>query len=192
MTTSTTVILISLALMVTAEPVRQRFTPRRGLARQEEAPIAPSPAPTGYPAAGITPEIPFDLPSSTDKPEATYLPPDNTYGPPEVVYGPPQSVGEVAPEITPEQPLQEDDVPPTVEEEEESLGDSKQKPDNDEDVPLALSDDGTVIAVSTTLDQPQNLARLYQRFPQARKRGQLPVPERLILMRGSRYSLRRQ
>ncbi|EDW72665.1 uncharacterized protein Dwil_GK17126 [Drosophila willistoni] len=166
-----------------AEPLRRRnFS-----ARQVEAPSPPSPAPTGYPLAGVTPEIPFDLPSSTvePQPEINYLPPDNTYGPPaepDNVYGPPTN--------------DEDIAPPTVEDEEEQQPEddiAKQQPvddvppqDEEEDVLVEVAEDGTVIAVSTTLDQPQS-GRLYQRFPQGNRRqpqpASGPVPQRLILRR---------
>lgn len=91
-------LLLLVALCAAETPTRYRTAARRPagarvrfLARQE---VAPAPAPTGYPAAGVTPEIPFDLPSSTVKPDVSYLPPDNTYGPPsppqpDATYGPP-------------------------------------------------------------------------------------------------------
>ncbi|XP_017494846.1 PREDICTED: DNA translocase FtsK 1-like [Rhagoletis zephyria] len=93
--------LLLLATLCAAEaPTRFRIAARRPsvargrfLARQQAVPAPAPPAPTGYPAAGVTPEIPFDLPpSSTNKPDVTYLPPDSTYGPPtqpEATYGPP-------------------------------------------------------------------------------------------------------
>ncbi|EDW70992.1 uncharacterized protein [Drosophila virilis] len=181
---SSAILLLSLAVLANSEPLRQRFVPRRGLARQEQA--APSPAPTGYPEAGITPEVPFELPSSTAQPEASYLPPDNTYGPPDSVYGPPTTVDEVAqpdqvPEVEPELPIETDDIPAP----EDELPDAKQQPAADvdeEEVLVQVAEDGTVIAVSTTLDQPQDNkpARIYQRFPQGRRRQQ-PVPQRLVL-----------
>ncbi|XP_023173086.2 E3 ubiquitin-protein ligase RNF12-B [Drosophila hydei] len=185
---TSTILLLSLAVLVASEPLRQRFVPRRGLARQEQAAL-PSPAPTGYPEAGVTPEVPFELPSSTAQPEARYLPPDNTYGPPDSVYGPPTSVDEQPqlddlpePQPEPEQAIETDDIP-----EEETPVDAKQQPAEDVDeepVLVQVAEDGTVIAVSTTLDQPDDKkpARIYQRFPQARRRQQ-PVPERLVLRR---------
>ncbi|KAM8707702.1 hypothetical protein ACLKA7_014780 [Drosophila subpalustris] len=177
------ILLLGFAVLASSEPLRQRFVPRRGLARQELA-APPSPAPTGYPEAGITPDVPFDLPSSTAQPEVNYLPPDNTYGPPDSVYGPPTSVDEVQPE--PEQPIETDDIP---EPEDEAAGVAKQQPaeeaeQEEEDVLVEVSEGGTVIAVSTTLDQPEiaKSARFYQRFPQGRRREQ-PVPQRLVLRR---------
>lgn len=190
--TSTVLLLVGLAALANSAQVRQRFVPRRGLARQEQAPL-PSPAPTGYPEAGITPEVPFELPSSTAQPEVNYLPPDNTYGPPDSVYGPPASVDEVQPEQLPEpEPEQEQEPEPAVEtddipasEEDDVVVDAKQQP-ADEDILVEVAEDGTVIAVSTTLDQPENpsvkSARFYQRFPQGRRRQQ-PVPQRLVLRR---------
>ncbi|BFF96646.1 uncharacterized protein DMAD_05237 [Drosophila madeirensis] len=185
---NTTVILIlSLMAVGTAEPLRRRFS-----ARQVQTPA--SPTPTGYPEAGVTPEVPFDLPSSTTKPELTYLPPDNTYGPPDntygapdTSYGPPGSTDvepqqDVQPEDQPENPIETDDIPPV---EDEVVGDAKQQPAEDEEELLVqVSDDGTVIAVSSSLDQPQPVqsARFYQRVPQGRRREQ-PVPQRLILRR---------
>ncbi|XP_017001265.2 zinc finger protein jing homolog [Drosophila takahashii] len=170
------VLVLSLIALGTAEPLRRRFS-----ARQEEAP--PSPSPTGYPEAGVTPSVPFDLPSSTVKPENTYLPPDNTYGPPDNTYGPPDNTygpPEVDPESQPENPIETDDIPET---EEESVDGAKLLPEEDEPQ-LEVSEDGTVIVVASSLDQPQpaQSARLYQRFPQGR-RSQQPVPQRLILRR---------
>ncbi|EDW40498.1 GL25275 [Drosophila persimilis] len=184
------ILLLSLMALSTAEPLRRRFS-----ARQVEAQAPASPTPTGYPEAGVTPEVPFDLPSSTAKPDVTYLPPDNTYGPPDNTYGPPDNTygppatadvepgQEPQPEDQPEYPIETDDIPPV---DDEALGDAKQQPaeDEEEEVLVQVSDDGTVIAVSSSLDQPQSVqsARLYQRFPQGRRREQ-PVPQRLILRR---------
>lgn len=190
--TSTVLLFLGLAALANSAQIRQRFVPRRGLARQEEA-APPSPAPTGYPEAGITPEVPFELPSSTAQPEINYLPPDNTYGPPDSVYGPPTSVDDVQeqeqlPEPEPEQEqepepaIETDDIP--APEEDEVVVDAKLEP-ADEDILVEVADDGTVIAVSTTLDQPKDTvksARFYQRFPQGRRRQQ-PVPQRLVLRR---------
>lgn len=190
--TSTVLLLLGLAALANSAQIRQRFVPRRGLARQEEA-APPSPAPTGYPEAGITPEVPFELPSSTAQPEINYLPPDNTYGPPDSVYGPPTSVDDVQeqeqlPEPEPEQEqepepaIETDDIP--APEEDEVVVDAKLEP-ADEDILVEVAEDGTVIAVSTTLDQPKDTvksARFYQRFPQGRRRQQ-PVPQRLVLRR---------
>ncbi|KAH8307192.1 hypothetical protein KR044_006937, partial [Drosophila immigrans] len=184
-TIRTAILLLGLAVLASSEPLRQRFVPRRGLARQEVA-APPSPAPTGYPEAGITPEVPFDLPSSTAQPEVNYLPPDNTYGPPDSVYGPPASVDEPEPEPEAVQPIETDDIPVPDEAEEETPGDVKLEQPEDENVLVEVSDDGTVIAVSTTLDQPEDQlpksARFYQRFPQGRRREQ-PVPQRLVVRR---------
>lgn len=193
--TATVLLLLGLAALANSAHVRQRFVPRSGLARQEQAAL-PSPAPTGYPEAGITPEVPFDLPSSTAQPEVNYLPPDNTYGPPDSVYGPPASVDEVQLEQLPEpEPELEQELVPEPEpavgtdeipapEEDEVVVDAKQQP-TDEDLLIEVAEDGTVIAVSTTLDQPEDSvksARFYQRFPQGRRRQQ-PVPQRLVLRR---------
>ncbi|XP_013104095.2 uncharacterized protein LOC106084738 [Stomoxys calcitrans] len=91
------IIAVSLAL-VAAGPAQRRQSKRTGAlrvqsvrksARQE---VAPTPA-APYPPAGVTPEIPFDLPTETEKPFAE---PDQTYGPPEAIpdetYGPPEAV----------------------------------------------------------------------------------------------------
>ncbi|XP_061390790.1 uncharacterized protein LOC133326130 [Musca vetustissima] len=86
---------VSLAL-VAAEPTHFRQAKRLGALRAQKTvrksarqEVAPSPAP--YPPAGVTPEIPFELPTETEQPFAQ---PDPTYGPPEVVpdetYGPPE------------------------------------------------------------------------------------------------------
>ncbi|XP_055856224.1 mucin-7-like [Episyrphus balteatus] len=97
-----TVLVVLAATAVMAEPVRFRGNSRgsRFFARQEVAPSS-SPAPAAgdapYPAAGVTPSIPFELPNepTTVQPDNTYLPPapvptpDNTYGPPQDTYGPP-------------------------------------------------------------------------------------------------------
>ncbi|ALC45228.1 CG14569 [Drosophila busckii] len=162
--------LLAFTLLATADALQQRFVPRRGLARQVQA-EPPNPSPTGYPEAGITPEVPFELPSSTAQPEVSYLPPDNTYGPP--------LSGDA------EVPQPETDDIPATEEEDLPPSDAKLVPSPDEeDVLVQVSDDGSVIAVSTTLDQPESgkSARIYQRFPQGRRRQQ-PVPQRLVLHR---------
>ncbi|XP_023173150.1 mucin-7 [Drosophila hydei] len=103
--TSSVLILAALAAVSVAEPARLRSRSSRfRLARQEEAPpaptdpavdIAPTPASAPYPPAGVTPAIAFDLPTETEteaQPDLTYGPPDNTYGPPaepDNTYGPP-------------------------------------------------------------------------------------------------------
>lgn len=113
----TIVAIIAIALaLVAAEPPRFRQSKRFGnlkiqnnrksYARQEQAPdAAPSSAP--YAPAGVTPEIPFDLPTETEAPAAE---PDQTYGPPEQTpddtYGPPEQTPDETygpPEPTPDQ-----------------------------------------------------------------------------------------
>ena len=86
----------------TAEPPSNRGRRPQGiqsrlrfLARQEAAaplPAAAAPeeqatatASAPYPPAGVTPEIPFDLPPKTETPEQ----PKQAYGPPDTTYGPP-------------------------------------------------------------------------------------------------------
>lgn len=96
--------------VVQAEPPRFRASLRRApgrfLARQE-AEIADSPddappavaadQPAPYPPAGVTPSIPFDLPTETEAPL-----PDEVYGPPEEeptpdpTYGPPEETTTIA------------------------------------------------------------------------------------------------
>ncbi|XP_016959608.1 uncharacterized protein LOC108030925 [Drosophila biarmipes] len=188
--TPTVILVLSLMALGSAEPLRRRLS-----ARQEQTP--PSPSPTGYPEAGVTPSVPFDLPSSTVEPENTYLPPDNTYGPPDNTYGQPDNtygppeddlspVADTESQPQPENPSPEtDDIPET---EDESVDGPKLQPadaDAEEDEPqLEVAEDGTVIVVASSLDQPQpaQSSRLYQRFPQGR-RYQQPVPQRLILRR---------
>ncbi|TDG44074.1 hypothetical protein AWZ03_009499 [Drosophila navojoa] len=104
--TSSLLILAAIAAVSVAEPARLRSRSSRfRLARQEEASpapvdpavdVAPTPASAPYPPAGVTPAIPFDLPTETEteaQPDLTYGPPDNTYGPPPAepdnTYGPP-------------------------------------------------------------------------------------------------------
>ncbi|XP_037953681.1 titin [Teleopsis dalmanni] len=195
--------LIILAVAIcAAEPPRfrtvQRFRNGRFLARQV---AVPSPAPTGYPEAGVTPEVPFDLPTSTVKPDSTYLPPDNTYGPPQQpdeVYGPPEAdINQPdntygPPDVTAIE--EEEDVPSIEEAPQPEIKDKQPEnpvPANEDDVLVAVAEDGTVIAVSTSFDQDkvdtveQQSARLrqfYQRFPQSR-RAPAPVPARLIRAR---------
>ncbi|XP_037805481.1 fibrous sheath CABYR-binding protein-like [Lucilia sericata] len=91
----TAIVVLALAICVVADPIRQKPLRRRVSARQQ---ALPTPAPTGYPAAGVTPEIPFELPTETEKPEIVTQQPDEVYGPPEVdaqqpdeVYGPPET-----------------------------------------------------------------------------------------------------
>lgn len=88
-------VVLGLVAICSAEPQRRFITNTnsrrngairsnlRFLARQEAAaPEAAAP----YPAAGVTPETPFDLPTET---EAAPVQPDQTYGPPDSTYGPP-------------------------------------------------------------------------------------------------------
>ncbi|XP_065365577.1 fibrous sheath CABYR-binding protein [Calliphora vicina] len=91
----TAIVVLAFAICVAADPIRQKPLRRRVSARQQ---VLPTPAPTGYPTAGVTPEIPFELPTETEKPEIVTQQPDEVYGPPEVdaqqpdeVYGPPES-----------------------------------------------------------------------------------------------------
>uniref|UniRef100_A0A1B0BPC3 DUF4794 domain-containing protein n=1 Tax=Glossina palpalis gambiensis TaxID=67801 RepID=A0A1B0BPC3_9MUSC len=84
-------ILIGLTMaLVAAEPLRFRASKKQSifLARQEVPPTTQDTAAIApYPAAGVTPEILFELPTETEKPEQTYGPPvaapDQTYGLPE-------------------------------------------------------------------------------------------------------------
>ncbi|KAH8270176.1 hypothetical protein KR018_005204, partial [Drosophila ironensis] len=176
---SCVILIVSLAVLGGAEPLRHRVS-----ARQVQD--LPSPAPTGYPEAGITPSVPFDLP--TAKPESTYLPPDNTYGPPANTYGPPDNtygppegdyVSEPAegPEPLPENPVETDDISPAEEEETPEEG-SKLLPEEDEPQ-VEVTEDGSVIVLASSFDNPQS-ARFFQRFPQGRRRD-VPVPQRLTL-----------
>ncbi|XP_016990823.1 proline-rich extensin-like protein EPR1 [Drosophila rhopaloa] len=104
--TSSLLLIAAVAAVSLAEPARFRGrSSRLQFARQEQAPedqavpadpavdLAPTPASAPYPPAGVTPEVPFDLPTETEaQPDLTYGPPaepDNTYGPPDNTYGPP-------------------------------------------------------------------------------------------------------
>ncbi|XP_061400621.1 splicing factor, arginine/serine-rich 19-like [Musca vetustissima] len=166
-----------------ADPIRQKPLRRRVSARQEVAP--PTPAPTGYPPAGVTPEIPFELPTETEKPEPQ---PDEVYGPPEPqepqpdeVYGPPETTetNTDAAEEFPQEQAPEEEVVVPVEEELEEEAEAEDVDEVEEEV--LLNDDGTVIAVSTSFDQGEKPARLvYQRFPQ-RRQPPASVPARLRL-----------
>ncbi|XP_058983719.1 fibrous sheath CABYR-binding protein-like [Musca domestica] len=192
-----------------ADPIRQKPLRRRVSARQEVAP--PTPAPTGYPPAGVTPEVPFELPTETQTPDEVYGPPeapepqpdevygppeatepqpDEVYGPPEAVepqqqpeepqpdavYGPPETETTSTTEVAEEFPQETEEVVPVEEElEEEAEAEAEDVDEVEEEV--LLSDDGSVIAVSTTFDQKP--ARLvYQRFPQ-RRQPPTSVPARL-------------
>ncbi|KAM7348890.1 uncharacterized protein ACRADG_008052 [Cochliomyia hominivorax] len=184
----TVICVLALALCVAADPIRQRPLRRRAFARQE---ALPTPAPTGYPEAGVTPEIPFDLPTEAkqpefvnqqsdevfDTPETEAQQPDEVYGPPETdlahqpdaVYGPPETESDAQTE----QPLETEAEPEDVEEidaEEVELAEELDEIDDE----VAVDDNGAVLSVSNTFEQPARL--VFQRFPQRR---QLPVPARL-------------
>ncbi|XP_053956847.1 uncharacterized protein LOC128862313 [Anastrepha ludens] len=218
-------LLLLAALCVAEVPTRLRSAARRPsgarvrfLARQQ---AAPAPAPTGYPAAGVTPEIPFDLPSSTVKPEVTYLPPDNTYGPPPqpaATYGPPVPHSTYGPPTeAPASPGVPDAtygppdntyLPPvesateeeaTVEEQQPTVPQSDvvdqpqnevEAPAEEEDILVAVADDGSVIAVSNSFDAPDSEAEqparlVFQRFPQGKRHtpADAPIPARLVKLR---------
>ncbi|KAH8388838.1 hypothetical protein KR215_001901 [Drosophila sulfurigaster] len=129
--TTTLLILAAIAALTSAEPARLRSRSRSSrlqLARQEAAPVdpvvdaAPTPASAPYPPAGVTPEVPFDLPTETEteaQPDLTYGPPaepDNTYGPPaepDNTYGPPaepdNTYGPPAPSADQDLPVEDAD-----------------------------------------------------------------------------------
>ncbi|XP_068149320.1 guanine nucleotide-binding protein G(s) subunit alpha isoforms XLas [Drosophila tropicalis] len=158
-------LLILLVIGITAEPARFRSRSSRfQLARQEAAAdpaqdLAPTAAPAPYPPAGVTPEVPFDLPTETEaQPDLTYGPPDNTYGPPAVepdnTYGPPPAAA-----------AEPDNIygPPATN-------------DATNDAPIdAPIDDGSSVspaaaeAIPASLIQPRN----------GRLRNRRPVPEKL-------------
>ncbi|XP_067613161.1 uncharacterized protein [Eurosta solidaginis] len=107
----TTIVMVSQAEATHFRPA-QRRTPNRFLARQEAAPTdaavgAPSDnsEPVPYPAAGVTPAIPFDLPTET---EATL--PDEVYGPPEAESTPDATYGPPAEMTTQSAPAAESDL----------------------------------------------------------------------------------
>ncbi|KAH8372286.1 hypothetical protein KR093_010936 [Drosophila rubida] len=170
--TSTLLILAALAALTVAEPARLRTRSRSSrlqLARQEAAPpapedpvvdVAPTPASAPYPPAGVTPEIPFDLPTETEteaQPDLTYGPPaepDNTYGPPaepDNTYGPPAE-----PDNTYGPPAEPDNTygPPA--------------PSADQDLPVEDADPASE-PIPASLIQPRN----------GRLRLRRPVPEKL-------------
>jgi len=197
-----------LVVICVAEPPRyrtaatQRFQRKRILARQEAAPLSP-PA-TGYPAAGVTPEIPFDLPTSTAKPDSTNLPPDNTYGPPSPPaaqlpgnsYGPPDNTYGPPPAPSYESTNVIDQVEPVVAEDEVPQP-APNANEEEEEIFVAVAEDGSVISISTAYDQGSAASAdgekestlsgrlVFQRFPQGRRRqpSPVPVPARFIQMR---------
>ncbi|XP_064551601.1 uncharacterized protein LOC135437557 [Drosophila montana] len=103
------VVLCSLLGLDASAAAGLRF-PGPVLQRQEAAP---------YPAAGLTPDPPFELPTEQaadfpepdltygppeEQPELIYGPPDEVYGPPDEVYGPPDDTyGPPAVDETPDQ-----------------------------------------------------------------------------------------
>ena len=124
---------------------------RKSFARQEEA-ANTTPSSTPYPPAGVTPEIPFDLPTDTEAPVAE---PDQTYGPPENT--PDQSYGPPAP--TPDQTYlpPETDAAPAITEPDNTYGPPTMdgQPDIEEpEVESIPSSDADV--VSENLIQPRN------------------------------------
>ncbi|KAM7356315.1 uncharacterized protein ACRADG_002120 [Cochliomyia hominivorax] len=180
----TAIVVLALAFCVAADPIRNRPLRRRVLARQE---ALPTPAPTGYPPAGVTPEIPFELPSETEKPQQpdeVYGPPetdvaaqpDEVYGPPETdvaaqpdeVYGPPETEATQQPDEV-YGPPEADAEPEIVEEEVLIVEEPEDLGEVEEEI---IVEDGTVIAV----EKPARL--VYQRFPQ-RRQPPTAVPARL-------------
>ncbi|XP_039967081.1 translation initiation factor IF-2-like [Bactrocera tryoni] len=91
--------------VVHAEPPRFRAALRRApgrfLARQQAAiadnaddvpPVVAADQPAPYPPAGVTPSIPFDLPTETEAPlpDEVYGPPEEEEPTPDPTYGPPE------------------------------------------------------------------------------------------------------
>ncbi|XP_075156876.1 uncharacterized protein LOC142230130 [Haematobia irritans] len=206
-------VLVLLAVICSnaANPVHQKSILKRRISARQQ--LAPTPAPTGYPPAGVTPEVPFDLPTETQQPDTVYGPPetepdviippteqpDAVYGPPEqeeqepeTVYGPPtQTEQESQPDAVygpPETELNATEFPgeevsqvqPSVEVDEEEEAEDVDEAEEE----VLLNEDGTVIAISTSFDNPnveEKPARLvYQRFPQ-RRQSPTSVPARLRL-----------
>ncbi|XP_037805488.1 uncharacterized protein LOC119599684 [Lucilia sericata] len=173
----TTIVVLALAICVAADPIRQKPLRRRVLARQE---VLPTPAPTGYPVAGVTPEIPFELPTETEHTDFVTQQPDEVYGPPEFdakqpdeaevqkpdeVYGPPET-------------QQPDEVygPPEADATPEIIEEVEEEADEETDAEEVAEDlDEEVVVDENTFEAPARLVA--QRFPQRRRL--VAVPARL-------------
>lgn len=187
---------LTLAVCIAADPIRQKPLRRRVSARQQ---VQPTPAPTGYPLAGVTPEIPFELPTETEKTDIVYGPPEiDTLQPDEVnstpedniqqpddVYGPPETVGQEPDEVygppefqtvqphgvygAPENEAIPEIVENVAQEDEEAEEEVKEvAEDLDEEGEKDVVDENdVVISVSSTFAKPERL--IYQRFPQRRQ-----------------------
>ncbi|KAH8373392.1 hypothetical protein KR009_005208, partial [Drosophila setifemur] len=157
---SSSIFLLSLAVLTFAVPMRRRFSTSRLV-------VPASPVYTGYPEAGVPPSVSFDLPSSKAKPKNT-LPPEITNGPPDNTYGPPDVTFVPVAQPQPDNPIKPD------EDEEEPVVDTKLLLDEkEEDEPqVEVKEDGTVIVVASSHDQPHGCshksARFRQRLPQGR------------------------
>ncbi|XP_037805486.1 uncharacterized protein LOC119599681 [Lucilia sericata] len=172
----TAIVVLALAICVVADPIRQKPLRRRVSARQE---TLPTPAPTGYPAAGVTPEIPFELPTENEHTDFVTQQPDEVYGPPEFdaqqpdeaevqqpdeVYGPPEFNAQQPDEVY--GPPEADTTPEIIEEVAEEETDAEE---------VAEDLDEEVVVDENTFEAPARLVT--QRFPQRRRL--VAVPARL-------------
>ncbi|XP_023293292.2 uncharacterized protein LOC111676578 [Lucilia cuprina] len=166
----TAIVVLALAICVAADPIRQKNLRRRVSARQE---VLPTPAPTGYPAAGVTPEIPFELPTENEQTDFVTQQPDEVYGPPEFeaqqpdeVYGPPEADVQQPDEVY--GPPETDATPEIIEEVEEEAEEETDAEEVAEDL------DEEVVVDENTFEAPARLVA--QRF---RQRRPIAAPARL-------------
>ncbi|XP_023309269.2 fibronectin-binding protein A [Lucilia cuprina] len=198
----TTVVIIAIALaLVAAEPPRFRQSKRFGslkiknnrkvLARQEQASEAAlSSAP--YPPAGVTPEIPFDLPTETEAPVAE---PADTYGPPEPTpdqtYGPPEQTPDETygpPEPTPDEtygPPEAEEVPAITE------PDNTYGPPTTDDQPAIEEPEAEEIPQSESNLVSENLIQPRNKNIRARSRS-APLRSRVPAKRSRSAALRQR
>ena len=176
----TAIVFLCLGLCIVADPIREKPLRNSVLDRAQQQTI---PAPTGYPPAGVTPEIPFELPTETEnprvteKPDVIYAPAETEAEQPNEIYGPPESNPQL-PNETPEDKTMQPEIGTTPEIIETADEDEEEESVNEfvEDLDDASDADNTVISVATTFEKPARL--VYQRFPQSRQ-PPTAVPARL-------------
>ncbi|XP_037805509.1 uncharacterized protein LOC119599691 [Lucilia sericata] len=165
----TAIVVLALAICVVADPIRQKPLRRRVSARQE---ALPTPAPTGYPVAGVTPEIPFELPTETEHTDFVTQQPDEVYGPPEFDAQQPDEVHQPDEVYGPPETQQPDEVygPPEADATPEIIEEVEEETDAEE---LAEDLDEEVVVDENTFEVPARLVT--QRFPQRRRLFAVPA-----------------
>lgn len=158
------IIILSLTVIVAAEPIRK--PPIRGDAFDRQQQQITS-KPIGYPQAGIRPQIPFDLPTESKNPRVTDKPNEICGIPETEVYNPPASDEFYHTPKTEEGQTSQTEIE-TISETIETAEEAKEEEAVNKDLEEWNKEDtedgdNAVISVATTFQKPGRL--IYQPFP---------------------------